>query len=166
MINKDTLKLGATVGLASTLLAYIFGNLLKGFGATITFATYDVNVRQQLEQGIATGATKTLSEKFLGLISGLIPATFQEYALVFIAGIITVVVGQYLVDLLNVKVKNQLWAVMVAGTVGLSAIVKFTSVLTLSYIPVLVGLGIYFAIVTFAIDQLVKNKVIPSNWVG
>src|SRR3990167_977254 len=109
---ESSMKLGGVVGLASMLLAYLFGTLLKGWGATITFATYDINVRQQLEQGIASGATKTLTEKLLGLFGGLIPATFSDYLLVAGAGFLVVVLGKIVVDLINYKTPNMLWAVM------------------------------------------------------
>jgi len=160
LINEENLKLGAVVGLASMLLAYVFSTLLKGFGATITFAAYDINVRQQLEAGISTGA----AEKILNTISGILPMTLPNLIYVFLAGFLIVIVGKLVVNLLNLKVKDKLWLIMLTGTVAISALVNGMSVLNLGFIATLVGMGIYFAIVSFAIGMLIKYKVVPSSW--
>lgn len=165
-MDKKNLKFGAVVGLASMLLAWLFGTVLKGWGATITFATYDVNIRSQLEAGIGATPAGTLADKLLSLFSGVIPATFSDYLIVFGAGFLIVVVGTWAVDKFDIKAKNKLWLIMLVGTVAISALIKWQSVLTLDYFPILVGLSIYFAIVTFAVQQLIKAKWIPSDWVS
>jgi len=170
MVNKTNLKLGAIVGAVSMLLAYLFGTVFKKWGATLTFATYDINIRSQLEAGIGATDAGTLADKLLSLFSGVIPATFTDYLLVFAAGFLIVVIGKWTVDTFKLKsrlnVKNELWLIMLIGTIAISTLIKYTSVLTLSYIPTLIGLAIYFAIVTFVIQLLIKQGWVPSSWVS
>jgi len=168
VFDKKNMKLGTVVGAISMLLAYVFTTLLKGVGATLTFATYDINVRQQLESGIGATPAGGLAAKILSIMGGVIPATFTDYLLVGVTGFLIVVAGGLVIDWLKIKTtpKNALWYTMTIGVVAISALIKWSSVLTLKYIPTLVGLAIYFAIVAFAVKLFSETwKVIPSDWV-
>ena len=164
--DKKDLKLGAVVGLASVVLAYLFKEVLKGWGATITFATYDINVRQQLESGIGATPAGGLADKILGYMSGVIPSGTEGYLTIFLTGLLIVVIGKYAVNLSKLKAKNELWLIMLAGTAVASFVMSYTSVLTLKFFPVLVGMALYFAIVTAAIQLLIKQNVVPKEWVS
>lgn len=163
MVDNKNLKLGAVVGAVSMLLAYIFGTLLKEWGAKITFATMDINVRSQLEAGIGETEAGGLAERLLSYMSGIIPTDFSGYLIVFVAGFLIVVAGKVALDLL--KQKATLFKIMLAGTLVLTILIQQMSVLSLTFVSTAITLAIYFAIVGFAVKVLIDKKIVPSGWV-
>lgn len=168
LISKENLQLGAIVGLASIVLAFLFSGVLSGFGTTITFAAFDINVREQLEAGIAETDAGVLADKLLSSISGVIPGDFQNLIIVFFAGFLMVIFGKFVLSLTKFKFKTDartLWGIMTIGTLALAVLVSHLSILSPKFISTFIGLGLYFAIVTATIQLGLRQKFIPAKLV-
>lgn len=95
-ILKDWFKIGILTGLIASVIALLI-NWLKLPLVNVTFSAVDVNVRQQLQAGTATG----IGAKILGWLSGLTGLTLPSFLYGVAGALFIVYLGRMLVEKLT-----------------------------------------------------------------
>lgn len=97
MANADlmrVLRVAFGVSVVGWLLTWIYSLLpfAKNGIATISFAAIDVNVGQQIQQGIDT----SFAGKYIGSLIGSVPVGLQTFILLFVSALAIIAIGTYL----------------------------------------------------------------------
>lgn len=95
-ILRDWFKIGVLTGLLASVIALLI-NWLKVPLVNVTFSAVDVNVRQQLQAGTATGA----GAKILGWLSGVTGLTLPNFLYGLVGALVAVYIGRILVEWLT-----------------------------------------------------------------
>src|SRR3990167_9058192 len=85
---KDSAITGFWLGAVSLAVSWLL-NFLKAPTVNLTFSAVDINVRQQLVQGVDT----SIGGKVINLISGLIPLGWQGVVSLFVTAFLIVLIG-------------------------------------------------------------------------
>lgn len=149
---------GLVIGVISIALTYIFSlfNLPK---LALTFSTIEINVRDQIAQGISP----TLGGKALSLIGGWIPFTIPNMIVIAISAALTFMVGSILIETIKAlpqgknAVQKMAWTLLY-GTIVTTAILSMS--LAAVTVPIILTLGVYYIIIAIIMGQLEKNKVL------
>ena len=159
---KGAAKLGFWVALVTVALSWLI-NFLKLPVVNLTFATIDVNVREQLTSGVDT----SVGTKVLEYINGLVPLTLPGIVTIFIASFAIVLVGGIIYNIFHKGSSSdvkRLTLTMLYGTVIIGLILSGTTSLNLGFVGTTIALGIYYAIVTVILLWLSRTSF-AKNWV-
>jgi len=165
------LRVALGVSVIGWLLTWIYSMLpfAKNGIATISFAAIDVNVGQQIQQGIDT----SFAGKYIGSLIGSVPVGLQTLILLFVSALVIIGIGTWLNKQIGDfgKTPNTKFAVdMTIGAIVVGLIIGFMSG-TSTLRPSLAALGttlallIYFLIVA-GVYNLLRNfgmkEVLPT----
>jgi len=169
----DKLKIGGLVGAASAAISMLYNYAAPTGGvATVSFSLLDINVKQQVQQGLAT-QTGTLGGKLMAYLSGVVPTVpaLQVFVTAGVIGALTYLAGSYAYDFAVSKAftpsskLGRFTTKMVTGTALLAVVPAFTIVYptvagSLGYFSYLLTLGFYFALVGLAVGF--AGKFVPQ----
>lgn len=161
---KGAAKLGFWVAAITVALSWLI-NMLKipELAVNLTFASVDINVREQLVSGIDT----SVGTKLLEFINGLSSVTVPAIVGVLLASFVIVLVGGIIYNIFHKGAGSdtkRLVLTMLYGTVIIGLIVSGTTSLNLGFVGTTIALGIYYAIVTAILLGISKTSF-GKNWV-
>lgn len=160
----DTRKwamVGAGAGFVSWLLAWLYGMIFGPGGAgTVTFVSIgDINVRNQILNGIDTSLASQILNTFGGNFGAVVGGAMGALIMAMIGGIVVALVGRYMYEYLAFAKTPQgrLVSVLLYGSVVGGWIVSFmtkTGGVKLPAVNVILAMVIYFFVVAAAFSYL------------
>ena len=161
---RNALQLGLVFGAIAWILSFVV-KALNLPTANITLSTLDINVREQIVQGVDSSA----GGKVLSFLGGVVPSGLEGILTIFISSFLIVLVGTMLFNIVIRKrgsPQRNLTLIMLFGTVALSFVIPGMTdpALNLNFLGVLVALLIYYGIVT-AIVLWLSNQNFAKGFV-
>jgi len=111
-------------------------------------------------------ASPTIGNKILVFLSGIIPfdfGGFGNWIAIFLGTFVLLIAGYWIYEQRwawkGKNIYQRLWAILLYGTGALYVVILITKIAEVSTIalPLLIGLGINYAIVAFAVSSLAKR---------
>jgi len=108
----------------------------------------------------------TLGNKIIGFLAGIIPfelGNFSNWIAMFLGAFVILMIGYWVYEQRwawkGKNIYQRLWAILLYGTGALYVVILITKIAEVSTIalPLLIGLGINYAIVAFAVSSLAKR---------
>lgn len=158
---------GVVFGILALAISWLYSIVSPKGIANISFAFADIDVASALQSGVDT----SLAARILSPLSGILPQTgvFMSLLGVGVAGLIVIVVGGYLYELIPYRAKSKqmkLMAFALYGSVAVGAVLAFmagtiTSMISWGYLQVIAGTAIAFLIVAL-VYVFVANRFMPK----
>ena len=162
--------LGAGAGFVSWLLAWLY-NLAFGQGGagTLTFATMgDINVRNQILNGIDTSLASQIINTFGGNFNAIAGGAMGALIIAMIGGVTIALLGRFIYEYIPVgkTAQQKVVAVLLYGSLVGGWIVSFmtkTGGIAIPKLNLVVAMVIYFFIVALSYSVLSKTEI-GSKW--
>jgi len=156
--NQQRLKDLGLLAIVATLIQIAVSRWIYPFFGTTTQQVFSITPAQAI-------ATPTIGNKILGFLSGIIPFDFGDFTtwiVLFLGTFVLLIAGYWVYEQRwawkGKNIYQRLWAILLYGTVALYAFLLITKISEVSAlaIPLLIGLGINYAIVALVVVNLAK----------
>ena len=154
---------GVGVGIVSYVLAWVYSWIFGEAGAgSITFATLDVNVRQQITSGVDKSIGTQVLNLFGGNFNGIAGGMFGAAIMAIIGAVLLVIIGRFVYEYVpfGKTANTRLIAVLLYGSIIGGAIVSFWTgaAVKIPTVNAIVTMAIYFFIVALVYSGLSNTQ--------